>query len=114
MIQTQVFSVIGSKAYEFTCSSSASEAYTVPTDGPNVRITCEGPDDAFIVWGTSTAGLTCTVPTANTSGGTPANPGAMRIKAGAIEIFSIPGSAFAIRTAAGDSSAISMTFSPGI
>jgi len=113
MIQTQIFSVIGSRSYEFTCSSSASEAYTVPTDGPQVRITCEGANDAFIVWGTSTAGLTCTVPTLNTGGGTPANPGATRLKSGAIEIFNIPGSAFAIRCKAGEASTISMTFGPG-
>lgn len=64
--------------------------------------------------GASSGSLTCTIPTANTGGGTPSNPGAMRLKAGAIEIFNIPGSCFAIRCKAGEASTISMTFGPGI
>lgn len=108
-----VFSSTGNSSYSFTCSSSASEAYTIPVGGPMVRITCEGTDDAFIVFGDSTSGLTCTIPTANTGGGTPTNPGARRLKAGAIEIFAVVGHAFAIRCAATKSSTITLEFGQG-
>lgn len=114
MIQTQTFSAIGKKSFEITVSS-VSQAYTCIASvvGPMVRITCDGPNDAFIEWADTTAGLTATVPTANTTAGALANPGSMRLKAGAIEVFATPTGCFALIAKPSESSSISITFGYG-
>lgn len=117
MIEARIFSPnTGNVSYTITATSSASIAFTNPdvgTSGASQVRVCASSNDVFITWGDSTDSLTAAAPTANSAGPTLTNPGGMRLKSGVIEVFSISGRAFAVRSIGG-STPLDMTFGNGL